>query len=331
MTYNVHEIINRHSLPVMRGKQTVYEFLKHYYDEFLKELVHSASANIPNDFQPPFYQNLITDIVPKIETQCKLILEILAFDQKHEQIKKRERFNELMHLLEQNGALRTVSALEEGIMVRIRQGKGPFDRKALFHISYNQRQFASSQRFSIPGDPCLYLSLYPGARLFADDMLELSWIESGMPKTFHTCLFEAQEEIVFLHFAKKGSTYLQEYDDANTAAGKLDRQGAIDQYLLIFPLRVACFISIEDKLYKSNVRFYEEYIIPQLLMEWIQQSSHYDGLTYQSASGIPEAKKRKSYNVAIPTKNIDPCDGYDVKLKEFLNYLFLKKLICPKN
>jgi hypothetical protein len=82
------------------------------------------------------------------------------------------------------------------------------------------------------------------------------------------------------------------------------------------PLTLLCdCISFEDKQYKSKVRFYEEYIIPQLLMEWVQQSAQYCGLTYQSASEIPEAKKLEAYNVVIPTKDIDPADGYDRNLR----------------
>lgn len=315
MVHNIHQIINKHDLPSMHGNQPVNEFLSQYYSEILKELADSTTT-ISNDFPTSFYENLKKNILPQIKEQCQLILEILELDHKHQHLVKRERFNVLMKLLEQNGALRILAIKEEAIMVRIRQGNGPFDRKDLFHIPFSQRQYASSQRFSIPGDPCLYLSVYTGIRLFADDMLELSWIESGMPKVFYACLYETQEELFFLHLAKKGSTYLQEYDNAKTDAEKTDRQKAISQYLLTLPLRIACFISIEDKFSKKNVSYYEEYALPQLLMEWIQQSSRFDGLAYQSASSMQEARKHNSFNVAIPIKNIDPIDGYDIRLKK---------------
>lgn len=325
MVFNIHQIINKHNLPSMHGNQPVNEFLLQYYSEILKELADSTTA-IFDDFPASFYKNLKRNILPQIKEQCQLIFEILELDHKHQHLAKREQFNVLMKLLEQNGALRILAIKEEAIMVRIRQGNGPFDRKDLFHIPFNQRQYASSQRFSLPGDPCLYLSVYTGIRLFADDMLELSWIESGMPKVFYACLYETQEELFFLHLAKKGSTYLQEYDNAKTDAEKADRQEAIFQYLLTLPLRIACFISIEDKFSKRNVSYYEEYVLPQLLMEWIQQSSRFDGLAYQSASSMQEAGKHNSYNVAIPTKNIDPIDGYDVRLKKIFKLSHPEKI-----
>ncbi len=86
-----------------------------------------------------------------------------------------------------------------------------------------------------------------------------------------------------------------------------------------------------DELYcysSSNVlkNKYEEYVIPQLLMEWIQQSSNFDGLAYQSASGFHEARSLDSFNVVIPTKNIDPIDGYDKRLKKCFKLSVPKKI-----
>ncbi len=325
MVFNVHQIINKHSLPGMHGNLSINKFLSKSFSEILKELSDSTTAAF-DDFSSSFYNNLQKIILPQVKEQCQLILEVLELDCKHQHLAKREKFDFLMKRLEQNKAFRIVGIKEEAIMVRIRQGNGPFDRKALFHIPFNQRQYASSQRFSIPGDPCLYLSVYAGIGLFADDMLELSWIESGMPKIFYACLYETQKELVFLHLAKKGSTYLQEYDKAKTDAEKAERQKAIEQYLLTLPLRIACFISIEEKFSSKNVSYYEEYALPQLLMEWIQQSSRFDGLAYQSASAMQEARKHRSYNIAIPTKNIDPIDGYDAELKKIFKLSHPEKI-----
>ena len=85
--------------------------------------------------------------------------------------------------------------------------------------------------------------------------------------------------------------YLWEYDNAKSDERKQGRLKAIEEYLLTLPLRIACSISTENKLSKGNVFYYEEYMIPQLLTEWIQHSTIFDGLTYQSASILSEAKK----------------------------------------
>ena len=317
MIYNIHQILKKHSLliTIMQEHQPMAELLSQYYDSILKELTDSA-ATVFDDFPSFFYNDLSAKIIPKMKIQCDKILNILKLDQNHQHLEKRKQFADLMKLLKHDGALRELITERESLMVRIRQGNGPYDRKALFHIPYNKRQYVSSQRFNISGDPCLYLSVYPGSKLLANKMLELSWMESGMPKVFHFCLYELQEKLVFLHFAKKGSEYLQEYDDSKTDEQKADRLLAIEQYLLTLPLRIACFVGIDHKYLKSNTYYYEEYVIPQLLMEWIQQSSYFDGLAYQSASGFREARSLDSYNVVIPTKNIDLMDGYDKRLKK---------------
>lgn len=318
MAYDIHQIIRKYNLPLTRGRDSTLSFLEKYYDAFQNDLRDSFS-NEQTDFPQVFYRKL-EKCFPIIEKQCSLILEIIELDQRHQHLKQREKFNNLMQLLQDSDALREYSSYTDtgSVMIRIRPGAGPFERKSLFHIPYDLRHLASSQRFSIPGDPCLYLSLYPYSFLFNDHMMELSWMESGMPKVFHASLFKAKEKLTFLHLAKKGSTYLHEYDNAETDNGRADRQNAVRQYLLTFPLRCACFISIEGKYTKNTVHYYEEYMVPQLLMEWIQQSNYFDGLTYQSAAPVREAGKNYAYNVVLPTKCIDPADGYDTKLKRAL-------------
>lgn len=90
-----------------------------------------------------------------------------------------------MHLYIDCSAFIELHIEKEILISRIRQGNGPYDRKDMFHIPFNQRQFSSSQRLSIPGNPCLYLSVFPGIKLWMGEMFELSWMENGMPKVFN--------------------------------------------------------------------------------------------------------------------------------------------------
>ena len=326
MMYNIHNIINKYSLPIAHEKQSVLEFLRQYYNGFVKELEEVVNQNYPDDVPTFFNDSLSAKFLPTIKSECEIILNILELDQKNLQAEKRESFNELMDMLVECGAFRKLYIEEEGLMSRIRQGSELYDRKDMFHISFSQRQFSSSQRFSIPGNPCLYLSVFPGIKLRMGEMFELSWMESGMPKVFNACLYKAQKELVFLHFAKKGHAYLKEYKNAETEKKKRERLEAIAQYLLTFPIRAACFISIKNKHIQKNVRYYEEYSFPQLLMEWIQKNEEFDGVAYQSASSLSEAKKVTAYNVALPIRDVDSVDGYDIKLKESFKLSFPEKI-----
>ncbi len=316
MIHNIHDIINKYSLPIVHRKQSVLIFLQQYYKDFLSDLEEIINHSYPNDVPDFFYNSLSAKFLPRIKSECEIILDILKLDQKNWQTEKRKKFNELMHLLIDCGAFRELHIQEESLMSRIRQGSGPYDRKDMFHIPFSQRQFSSSQRFSIPGNPCLYLSVFPGRKLWMGEMFELSWMESGMPKVFNGCLYKTQKKLVFLHFAKKGYTYLNEYKNAETEDEKRDRLEAIAQYLLTFPMRAACFISIKNKHSQNDVRYYEEYSFPQLLMEWIQKNKSFDGVAYQSASSLSQVKKVTAYNIAMPIRDVDSTDGYDINLKE---------------
>src|SRR5690606_2185519 len=65
-----------------------------------------------------------------------------------------------------------------------------FDRKDLFHIPFHLRGIIRTQRFSIPGFPCLYLS----------NSVYLNWEELQQPEfnKMHCCRFENTRDLKLL-------------------------------------------------------------------------------------------------------------------------------------
>lgn len=314
--HSVHDIIKKYDLPVIRGNQPVREYLKGFYEDFIKDLQETMAQDYPSDLPPSFYNVLSSKIIPTIKIECDMILDILELDCRNQQSKKTEKFNKLMLFLIEHKAFKGLELKKGDLMARIRPSVGTYGRKDIFHIPFTQRKFASSQRFSIPGNPCLYLSVYRGLNIHNQEMIRAAWMECGMPKAFTSCKFELQKDFVFLHFGKSGCNYLSAYKYEKDENEKKKLRVSIAQYLLSFPMRVACHISIENKLSQGNIGYCEEYAFPQLLMEWIQENSAFDGVAYRSASMVSEAKTLYTYNVAIPVRNIDPKDGYDPYLKE---------------
>ena len=147
-------------------------------------------------------------------------------------------------------------------------------------------------------------------------MVKAAWIECGMPITFTYCIYELQKEITVLHFGKSGRDYLFEYDHAKDEDTRKDRLEAIAQYLLSFPMRVACHISVENKSTQDRASCYEEYLFPQLLMQWLQRNSKFDGVGYQGASSNPAQRDLYIGNLAFPARNISAENEYDPYLKE---------------
>ncbi|MBV2225639.1 MAG: RES domain-containing protein [Sphingobacterium mizutaii] len=153
-----------------------------------------------------------------------------------------------------------------------------FDRKDLFHIPFHLRGIIRTQRFSIPGFPCLYLS----------NSVYLNWEELQQPEfnKMHCCRFENTRDLKLLDL-----TY--NFDISHVEN--------VDNYLILFPLKAACAV----KVFEISDSFKSEYIIPQLLMQWINKRN-LDGVKYSSTHIRKSIVKDENifYNLVIPVKSI---------------------------
>ena len=83
------------------------------------------------------------------------------------------------------------------------------------------------------------------------------------------------------------------------------------KYIYTYPLRAACSVVVQH----HGARFIEEYIISQLLLQWVRNDEDFDGIRYESCSDSDEVKSYGGHNIVLMTKQFDT-DGYDVKLRE---------------
>ena len=56
------------------------------------------------------------------------------------------------------------------------------------------------------------------------------------------------------------------------------------RYIVSYPLAAACSVKVKDR----NSKFVEEYIFPQLFMQWIRKSDVVDGVRYKSSLNIAD-------------------------------------------
>lgn len=161
----------------------------------------------------------------------------------------------------------------------------------LFHVSFEKRKAIGTNRFSIPGFPCIYLS----------SNLNTSWSEAvgdaNVP--FHATCFQSHRpvyvvDMVPLKFATPATAdidylaRLYNYDDPSDA---------LVDYALIFPIITACHTKISyTSAYDGEVKFKSEYIIPQLLLQWYKDTNlTIDGVRYLSCTA----------DAAFPTENFE--------------------------
>ncbi len=194
--------------------------------------------------------------------------------------------------------------LNKNIFFRGRKSRDILSKEDLYHIPFNKRYLIANQRFSISGQPCLYLGLsvldvirelkHPIQPL--DELL----ISSFMLKPGKTLKVA---DITKSFFPDTLSTV----DAMGQAGGKLkfDEPGMTppEMYAIEFHRFIlASLCSFPRRIDPGS--FCEEYVLPQLLTEVIRQNS-LDGLVYTSTQiGRDVCLSKESYHVNRHKENI---------------------------
>jgi len=145
----------------------------------------------------------------------------------------------------------------------------------LFHIPFDKIRQVGSQRFSIPGLPCLYL----GSSTY------VSWKEIGQPNIndVYFSRFELASsqtvEVLNLDFRKESikvgiEYYKQDEYQVNHEGYKI----LLRALAVCWPIIMACSVIVKEKA----SLFFPEYIIPQLLLQYVVQKNGFDGIQYTS-------------------------------------------------
>jgi RES domain len=172
-------------------------------------------------------------------------------------------------------------------------------RKDLFHIPFESRGIASTNRYSLSGYPCLYLA----------NSTFVAWKELSDAKDTDLELYAGTKIINTrpLKFIEIDSKPFKDRIFDND----FDRYSDLFQYALLFPLIATCSIKVRDN--HRNNKFKSEYIIPQLLLEYVRKNSaNIDGIKYRSTR--VEDEKASAWNYAIPPKQVQE-SGYCPSLK----------------
>lgn len=164
--------------------------------------------------------------------------------------------------------------------------------KDLFHIPLSKRGIVKTQRYSIPGYPCLYL----GKSIYG------CWEEMRRPP-MHTCAVSRYQNI----------TELNCIDLSLPSKDKL----RLPECQKLIPLIIACMIPVAN----DSDTFKPEYIIPQLIFEWFLKNRRLfgktiHGIAYTSTHLNDEFffPHDKFINYAIPVFDVNEKHKYCKKL-----------------
>ena len=217
------------SLPIDRGKKDVKLFLENFYSNYLK--------NFEGDFKKVLdkRKELIEEIIFSITSSLELYLNGLPN-------KSFQSISVILDKLKKENILpvqqySTIEGQDE--YFRIRVGTRSHKKTGLFHIPFNLREKVSTQRYSIPGFPCIYMG----------DSIYVCWEEMGRPSI---------HEISVSRFDLNGSNFKLLYlnDSPIEYLNKcFDQDGNVNpslhshlsNFLTLYPLLVACSITVTNK------------------------------------------------------------------------------------
>jgi hypothetical protein len=192
----------------------------------------------------------------------------------------------------------------EPILYRARKDESKsFTKTDLFHIGFENRHLIGTTRYSIPGFPALYL----GSSTF------VCW------KEFNEYSFK---KLWFSSFKLNKGDYsvlsidrIQEILDAlNQRSNPSEIHFSVIRSLAIFPLMIACSVKTKhhDKPFKP------EYIISQLLTQYIADDSNLDGIRYPSTKvDYSKLKGVSAYNYVFPPQKIKSAGHCDYLMDMF--------------
>lgn len=175
---------------------------------------------------------------------------------------------------------------EEENFYRIRISGNELKHEEMFHIPFEKRGVVTTQRYSIPGFPSLYLS----------NSIYLCWEEMSRPdiNVVHASRFTTLKRVKFLDFTLP-QMYREEYEDNDEGNKK------VLKYLMTWPLIAACSVKVRNR----SDFFKPEYIIPQLILLWVRKTGEFDGIKYFSThlDYVNTKSKGNFFNFVLPVKD----------------------------
>lgn len=175
-------------------------------------------------------------------------------------------------------------------------GDKPFDCKDLFHIPFESRHFVGPMRYSIPGLPCLYAggSTYVCWRELRQPDLNTIWVSRVQAKP--------DTKLKVLNFGQRPTCFAAWIASRTDEFKDLNRNTAVlGAAVACWPLLALCSIRVRH----DNGRFKPEYVVPQLVLQWITNKRRFHGVRYFSTHYSEYHDDPKSYmNYVFPASTV---------------------------
>jgi hypothetical protein len=171
-------------------------------------------------------------------------------------------------------------------------------REDIFHVPFSKRKYVNSYRFSIPGLPAIYLG--SSSYVCWEELSRISLDELFISRF----RFNKGIQVNLLNISTTSELLL-----TLLAENSVNAIESLKNHLILWPLVAACEIKVKT----PEAPFKPEYIIPQLLLQYIAREKKYDGIIYSSTRiNATKVDPKKCFNVVLPVqkkgKNSDYCE-----------------------
>lgn len=313
----IYQVLLKYNFDLFRGDKNITEYMREHCNQFYCDICDALKGD--NSFLGEEFVNLLNGELEELQDICSIIPEILELNDRGLIKATYEKGFQLFERMKPYFYTRYSWRGNGGFYYRIRQGdfriKDGEDSKEkkmqLFHIKKTLRNRVGAYRYSVAGSPCLYL---------ASDR-ELAWFECGMPKQFSYCQMLIDEDnengLVLVDFSFRPVDVLSSITCWLLNARRQDKKDVdliykfLLRYIMVYPIAAACSVKVKDR----NTKFVEEYVFPQLFMQWIRETDEFDGVRYKSSLNTNLVDGMGAINIALPVKEYRE-DGLDRRLAE---------------
>ncbi len=283
------------SLPKSVGKEGILKYLQTAFEKYKKLLYQISDEGLSRELKAQ--KN-------NINTFGNLLISSLVHYQTGYLEAAYSDFKKAMDILKpflfpkNKGKVANIIGLHKPFYrARIGNNK-PYSKAQMFHLPLSLREFANTQRFSIPGLPCLYLS----------NSIYTCWEELNRPSInqFQVSRFQLENfnlnildiSLTPVQIKWHSKSYLE-----NKIQGKYDYDYISFWFLIVWPLTLVCSLNVLNE----EAPFKHEYIFPQFLLQWVTHENEVDGIRYFSVKSNPFNKEdySKFTNYVFPPKKID--------------------------
>ena len=201
---------------------------------------------------------------------------------------------------------------------RINAGDRDFPDDEMFHIPYNLRGKVTTQRFSFPGLPCLYL----GGSSY------VCWLELNRPQLdqFQVATIwqvNQNKEFSMIDLGIHPKKFLQELEAREKNESTEHADLSLEDYLQWWPVIAMCSVMVE----KEIDTFKPEYILPQFMLQYMLEKTkkeEYLGIKYLSIKAGKTSLKQYEANEKFYTNYVIPIRSSAPNEKQLCPYLSME-------